>query len=279
MTYPFVAGIDYGPRKGPALAFCIHMAEGGNTVNFLKASNTPPRGVSVHYVIETTGRIVQMVKETSASGSINPNELRTDDDPDRFYGVTARQAVMGAWDYDPNSAVLSVEIEGFAAVGPNAAQHGSLKALVADIRSRYPDIRLLGHRDFTNTKACPGKLIHWSDLGGHGEEPMKDIDVSDATPKIVDVPKGAKILNPDGSARLTAPNDRLNVLSPFGTTSDGGTALRAILWTSATAPTLLLAMYGNAVVNPRPVTTDCADAVAAEHERTRSAAIKAVEAI
>jgi N-acetylmuramoyl-L-alanine amidase-like protein len=277
MSYPFVpATNDYGPRKGPALGFVIHMAEGGGTVGFLSKPDVP-RGVSVHYVIEYTGRIVQMLDETHASGSIDPTQIRTTDDSDGFYGVSANKAVMGDWWNDPNSACISVEIEGFAASGPNTAEHGSLKTLVNDVRSRYPSIGLLGHRDFADYKACPGKLIHWTDLGGHGAA-MTDIDIK-ADPKLVDIPLGTAILNPDGSARLTSKAARTGVYSPGTSLSAGGTVMRLIVWTAADPnPDLLLAAYGSKVTNVRPV-ADCADQVAAEHERTRQAAIAAVEAL
>lgn len=166
MTYPFVqAHNDYGPRKGPVRAFLIHMAEGGGTVGYLSRPN--PRGVSVHYVIERDGRIVQMLKESHASGSVNPNDIRTSNGP-APYGATAAKAVMGSWWKDPNSAVISLEIEGYASKGPNIVQRNSLASLVADVRSRYPSMGLLGHRDFADYKACPGAYIPWPKLGGHG---------------------------------------------------------------------------------------------------------------
>jgi N-acetylmuramoyl-L-alanine amidase len=167
MAYPFVqARYDYGTRKGPVRAFVIHMAEGAGTVGYL--SRDPARGVSVHFVIETTGRIVQMLQESHASGSINPNELRTGDDTVTF-GISYVKAALGSWWTDPNSAVLSVEIEGYAKDGPNAKQTTGLQALVADLRRRYPDIALLGHRDFQDYKPCPGRLIPWALIGGHGQ--------------------------------------------------------------------------------------------------------------
>lgn len=173
MSYRYVqARYDYGPRKGPVLAFVIHMAEGGGTVDYLAGS--PARGVSVHYVIEYSGRIVQMLQEEHASGSINPTTLRTGDDPGGLYGWTYAKAALGDWATDPNAAVLSVEIEGFARNGPNVAQTIGLQALTVDVRDRHPTIALLGHRDFQSYKPCPGRLIPWKLIGGHGvpvEEP------------------------------------------------------------------------------------------------------------
>lgn len=174
MAYPFVrAYFDYGPRRRPVLAFVVHMAEGGGTVGYLSRQN--PNGVSVHYVVERSGRVVQMLREDRASGSIRPSSVRATDDPiftspdgDRVaYGASAAKAALGSYWRDPNSAVLSCEIEGFARDGPNAAQLAALTYLVADCRSRHPRMRLLGHRDFADYKACPGKRIRWGQLGGH----------------------------------------------------------------------------------------------------------------
>lgn len=169
MTYPFVhARFDYGTRKAQVLAFLVHFAEGGGTVGYL--ANQPARGVSVHYVIEDNGRTVQMLDETHASGSVDPTKIRTTNDADGFYGVSAAVAVLGKYARDPNSAVISLEIEGFALQGPNTAQKAALVALVDDVRHRYPAIGLLGHRDFADYKPCPGRLIPWTAIGGHGPQ-------------------------------------------------------------------------------------------------------------
>lgn len=185
MAYRFVSSYhDLGPRRGPILGFTIHMAEGGNTVNFLHKQN--PNGVSVHYVIEYDGEIVQMLREDHMHSSIRirnrdgSSALRRDDEAQYnfrgewiTYGATAAKAVLGPWAYvtstlGPNHATLAVEIEGFAADGPNTNQNAALERLVRDIRSRYPEIGLLGHRDH-NVKGCPGKRIDWAALGGHGK--------------------------------------------------------------------------------------------------------------
>lgn len=182
MSYPFVPSppSEHWPRTAPIRAIVIHMAEGGGTVRWLQR----PDGNSSHYVVEYTGRIVQMVREDRAAGSIDPTKVRRDNDrPFTYlaetitYGVTANRAALGGhWD-NPNAAVIAIEVEGFAREGPNPAQARALRSLVADIRTRH-NVPTLGHRDFQNYKACPGRLIPWAAWGGHGqievpEEPVE----------------------------------------------------------------------------------------------------------
>jgi len=271
VTYPFVqATFDYGPRRGPALAFVVHMAEGGGTVGYL--SREPARGVSVHYVIEYTGRIVQMLLEGHASGSIDPSNIRTSDDPDGFYGVTAAEAVMGSCWSNPNAACISVEIEGFAASGPNAAQHGSLRTLVDDVRSRYPAIGLLGHRDFADYKACPGRLIHWTELGGHGpRENVMQKPITDEVEKMVTAAAG-NWYDLDGTTVLAKARPALAARpSPYGVGSKraifaefplGGNERRVVLVIPSTVMPL-----------PAP---DCSAAVTTALE---AAALRAADAV
>lgn len=79
-------------------------------------------------------------------------------------------------------------------------------------------------------------------------EDKMDIDVRlPLTPVVLTVPEGTAILNLDGSKRMTSTVERKNVLSPFTSTSDGGTVLRAIVWSAPDpSPDLLLAIYANA---------------------------------
>lgn len=224
MAYPFVQGISYGPRKGPIKAFVIHMAEGAGTVGYLRADSTPPaRGVSVHYVIEYSGRIVQMLKESDASGSVNPKSLRTTEGP-APYGAKVRKRVMGLWDHDPNSAVISVEIEGFAHDGPNSNQDAALVKLVNDVRSRFPTMGLLGHRDFQDYKACPGQRILWGAIGGHGPRTEGAMKVTNTVPVLISAAKGTIWRTCSGVIPDTAGlhNPIIDSLSPFEGVINGG---------------------------------------------------------
>lgn len=173
MAYLYVPSFyRLGRRQAPALAFVVHMAEGGGTVGYLSRAN--PNHVSVHFVVERSGRTVRMLPLSEISGSINPNRLRTTNDPpftgyngERIvYGIAPRRAVLGVWDRNPNHAIITVEVEGYARYGPNAAQRIALVKLYRHVVTLYPTLRgNLGHRDFQSYKACPGKLIPWRNLG------------------------------------------------------------------------------------------------------------------
>ena len=169
----WLADSDNYDRKGANIrAIICHMAEGGGTDTYL--ANTS--GNSSHYVVKYDGTVVQMIRENRAAGSLNPSKTRNDDDkPYTFngevitYGHTALRAALGAQGMaDPNRYVLAIETEGFAKAGPNSVQTVTLYNLVNDIRRRYGQMRVLGHRDQQNYKACPGHHFPWNVLGGHG---------------------------------------------------------------------------------------------------------------
>jgi hypothetical protein len=248
MAYRFVSSFhDLGPRRGPILALTVHVAEGGGTVGFLHKQNN--HGVSVHWVIEYDGDIVQMLREDHMHTSIRirnvdgSSALRVGDDPDGFFGGTATRAVLGDWAYiknslGPNHATLAVELEGFAKAGPNAAQKKALGRLIADLRTSYPKLGLLGHRDH-NVKTCPGKRIPWADYGGHAvatlmEEPKGDPMILSFS-LLYDLSSGATIHHTPGGPS-TGTTDKAHVVetvgTPYGKSAPDGD-WRAIKWTTA----------------------------------------------
>ncbi len=222
MTYPYVpAWYDYGPRKGPALGLMLHMAEGGGTVGYLDKNGTPPaRGVSVHAVCEYSGRVVRMLDWDHASGSLNPADRSTDK---AFYGHRHLTDVLGDWWTDPNSAVISIEIEGFAAKGPNAAQVTGVIDWAKDMKRLYPTLRgALGHADQTDTKKCPGTqatmLTIFGGIGGHGlweGGPMPQLPIVDTTPHKVDVPKPMTFYDLDGKVLSEGHSGVTDYFSPY----------------------------------------------------------------
>lgn len=178
-TYPFVQGIDYGPRKGTE-GFAFHMTEGNGGYGDVAYLARRPgetiaewhervRGVSANFVIIDDGRIFQMVGWTRASGSMNP---RNQSDSAGFYRQSFINQVLGIHEADPNAYSLSCEVAGKRAVGPTDAQVRSMIALVADARSRFPSLRgAYGHADQTDTKECPGtspNMLRFWNTVGHG---------------------------------------------------------------------------------------------------------------
>lgn len=276
MTYPFVQAFhDAGVARGPRLAFVVHMAEGGGTVGFLSRQNRD--GVSVHFVVEYSGQIVQMLRLDHMHTSLRTTAIRVDDGP-APYGRTAALAVMGAWadishgTLGPNHASIACEIEGFAADGPNPRQQLALEELATYLRHQYPTIRNLGHRDFQNYKACPGGHIPWEELGGHAATGGTDVTpapITDQTAMEVRIPAGANIFDVDGRTILRqSPGSDAWRPSPY---EQGGK--RAIF--SPDPPIVLLAL---APADIRPIPTpDCKADVNAALDHV-SAAVDGVRA-
>lgn len=187
MANKFVqAQIDLGKAKGPRLGLMFHMAEGGHTVDFLSLPVTKKRNkfkVSVHGVIDDDGVFTQMLKYDHMHTSLNPNVKSKNKG---FFGVSHLKAVLGDWatvippKLGPNHATLAVEIEGFAAAGPNPKQVATAIAWGLEMREKFPSLRgALGHADQTNEKGCPGSSPAmrqiFAGVGGHGlwkEDPM-----------------------------------------------------------------------------------------------------------
>lgn len=205
----YVPAPDRWSRNGkPIRAVSIHMAEGGGTVGWL----TRDDGNSSHYVVEYSGRVTQMVPEAMAAGSMNPKLTRTTNDPVFTYmgaavryGISSLKLALGAHYYDPNAVVIAIEVEGFAAAGPNAVQRVALAKLIKDIRRRRGALPCIGHRDQQAYKACPGKKIPWGDYGGHAvKTTTTSIPGSTPTGGIV-ATKGSNV--PEQPTRVTLKTD------------------------------------------------------------------------
>jgi hypothetical protein len=182
LGYPYKdSAFHYGTRNLDVLGIVAHMAEGGGTVSWLSGGNDPSK-VSVGFVIEKSGRVVQMLGLEETQGGIKvkykngTSAIRKTNDPNGRYGRMFAKAVLGDGADNPNNCTIQVEIEGFASVGPNGKQLAAWVKLVADLRaSTYQRMDLrgsLGHRDFQSYKACPGPSAAMKALfdstGGHG---------------------------------------------------------------------------------------------------------------
>jgi hypothetical protein len=221
----FVAAPDHWSRNGARpRAIVVHMAEGGGTVSWL----TRDDGNSSHYVVEYSGAVVQMVPEELAAGSMNPRLTRsTDDPPYTFddetvtYGATALEAAR--MHVDPNRYAIAIEVEGFAAHGPNAAQVEALAALIADIRRRSAtELHVLGHRDQQLYKPCPGHRMPWSTIAGRHGAPLEELPdmpvkaITTTVPKLIAWPDGTPYFALDGVTQVGTAGAVVDRYSPFG---------------------------------------------------------------
>jgi hypothetical protein len=279
MSYPYKAArYQYGPRKG-TLGLCLHMSEGGDgLVDYL--ANDPARGVSANFALLSTGVMWRMTPYETASGSLNPADRSTDK---AYYGHSTLVDVLGDHWTDPNTWVISLEIAGHAADGPNPRQVDAIQAWAADMKTMFPTLRgAIGHADQTNTKGCPGVTTAMKSafdrIGGHGlwqqETDVTPAPIIDQTPKIVTANTGHTWRDLDGTTVLAKDRPALAPrLSPYGIA--GG--LRAIYSTLAGHPIVII---DPATAVPVPVATpDCTAAVKAEHDRVKAAAVAAVGAL
>jgi hypothetical protein len=185
---PFRQGIDYGPRDG-TLGLSFHMSEGGDGLVDFLARHTGEdlhewalrvNGVSCNAALLSDGTIWQMLDRGHASGNLNPADRA---DEYGYYGGHHLRDVLGSHWPDPNTWTVSMEIAGFRAAGPTAAQVKTAIAWGRAMTLKFPTIRgATGHHD-QSPKACPGLTANmkaiFAGVGGHGlwtaepEEPMR----------------------------------------------------------------------------------------------------------
>ena len=187
MAYPFVPAKHFTRgAMSEARAILWHMAEGYGTVGYFTRVE---RDVSSHYVIERTGRIVQMVRHTDASHSAHWQFDSGSSDASScggLYDPDVAISVLGAGWRDLNRYSIAVEVEGYRAEGPNAAERASIVELAYVLRMQLPTLRgNLGHRDVQDYKACPGCKFPWATIAGHGRFRSEDSDMVYSVPGIV----------------------------------------------------------------------------------------------
>lgn len=186
LPYDFVhATHDYGESPVPKGGIVFHLAEGCDPLSYLAGDNVI-RGVSAHFVIQPTGRVVQMLRLDHTSGSIKASDVRTTTDPDGDYGRRyTRYLPDDILEGKVNQRTISVEMAGFARkgwscdgesypAGPNIKQVATAIELVHKLRTKYArPIGVNVHRDFADYKACPGDakgIRRLLDDTGHGRE-------------------------------------------------------------------------------------------------------------
>jgi hypothetical protein len=176
-TYPYRQGIDYGSRSGTR-GLSFHMSEGGDgLVTFLAQREGEKRdqwidrvnGVSCHAALLSDGTIWQMLGWDRACGNLNPYDRAGEYG---YYGHHFLVDVLGDGWTNPNEWTISMEIAGYRAVGPTAAQVRAAIAWGQDMRSRFPTLcGATGHHD-QSPKGCPGVTANmkaiFTGVGGHG---------------------------------------------------------------------------------------------------------------
>jgi hypothetical protein len=286
---PYPAANDYGPRdRWPTLAVVWHMAEGRNVAQYL--ARDPLRGVAVHYTVEQQtdrwkdGEVVRCLPEDRISGSINPRTIRRGDDPGGFYGAShAKEALGSYWPVtSPNCLVISVEVAGRAAEGPTEAQVRSMVALWDELKERYPEVVPLGHRDFQDVKACPGRTpamkAAFAGMGGHGTSYSEVREMSSRdyqSGRICTVRDDAKLHDFPGGPVIGQVNPPL-VRDYLGRDRSGDHALISSEL-DGKSRTAWVRMKAVSDIRPVPVPSpDCTGAVAAERERIATAVLAVI---
>jgi hypothetical protein len=285
---PYPAAKDYGSRdRWPTLAVVWHMAEGTSVAQYL--ARDPLRGVSVHYTVEQEtdrwkdGEVVRCLPEDRISGSVNPRTIRRTDDPDGYYGASHAKAALGSWwpETSPNCLVISVEVAGFAKDGPTEAQQRAMVALWDELKRRYPKAIPLGHRDWQDVKACPGRTAGikaaFAAMGGHGTSysEVRDVSTRDyVSGRICSVRDDAKLFDyPGGLAIGTVdpPLDR----DYLGTDRSGDFALIGSVL-DGKPRTAWVRSKAVSDIRTAPASPDCTAAVAAERERIATAVLAVI---
>ena len=106
------------------------------------------------------------------------------------------------------------------------------------------------------------------------------LKITNPAPALIDLPKDAEMLDPAGKSLGVISGAIKDQVSPYEVEVNGG-HYRVARASPGGVSQLVLIHNPDANIRPVPVvgTADCTAAVAAEHERTRKAAIDAVTAL
>lgn len=110
-----------------------------------------------HYVIFPTGRIVQLLDESGVANGV------------KGYNQTAIHVAY----------VGGIDAQGKAVDNRTDMQRAQLRLLLRQIHRRYPNARILGHRDISPDKNHNGKVDSW--------ERIKDCPCFDAITEYQDI--------------------------------------------------------------------------------------------
>ena len=139
-------------------AIVWHFAQGGATDTWL---THPTNDNSSHLVLKYSGAVRQMVDFTDASHSLHVSFDDDSFDASNYgiFGIDFAKNALGTGFANPNRYLIAIEVEGFAAEGPNEAQKKTVLALARYLERQFPNAVHLGHRDFQDYKPCPGPYL------------------------------------------------------------------------------------------------------------------------
>jgi N-acetyl-anhydromuramyl-L-alanine amidase AmpD len=116
-----------------------------------------------------------------------------------------------------NGDSIGVVLTGNFEIGaPATAQITALASLIKDLRGRYGNLAVIGHRDVMAT-ACPGRNFPWADLKRRLEEDDEMIyktlnDVPDWGKPVIKKLMDRKSLQGDGKGNINLPESTLKTL-------------------------------------------------------------------
>ncbi|WP_400262175.1 N-acetylmuramoyl-L-alanine amidase [Sphingobacterium sp. SG20118] len=145
----WIASTNFGMRK-PNYVVIHHTAQDslGQTIRTFHSEKT---GVSAHYVVGRTGKVVQMVND--------------------YY--RAHHAGLGKWgnDMDLNSSSIGIELDNNGTTDPwRDVQINALMELLSYLKVKYniPQANFIGHMDLAPTRKNDPSRFPWKNLADRG---------------------------------------------------------------------------------------------------------------